>query len=214
MAYIFLDESGDLGFNFSKRKTTKYFLVTFLFVKEKTVLEKIVKKVFKGFSSMEVKNHNGVLHAHKETPRTRQKLLNLFKEKNMSNILVVYLNKKKVYTKLQDQKQVLYNYITNILLDRVYTKKLIPLNEKICLIASRRETNKFLNQNFSLYLKNQLKNNHKIDIDIEIKSPTQEKSLQVVDMLSWAIFRKYEHGDESYYNLIKADIIEENSLFG
>ena len=132
----------------------------------------------------------------------------------MSNVLVIYLNKKKVYTKLKDEKQVLYNYVTNILLDRVCTKKLIPINEKISLIASRRETNKFLNQNFSSYLKTQVKTNHKIDIDIEIKSPTQEKALQVVDMLSWAIFRKYEHGDESYYNLIKPDIVEENSLFG
>lgn len=214
MAYIFLDESGDLGFNFKKKKTSKYFIITFLFAREKVSIERIVKKIFKGFSKIEVKNHNGVLHAFKETPKTRQKLLNMFREKNMSNVLVIYLNKKKVYTKLQDEKQVLYNYVTNILLDRVYTKKLIPTDEKISLIASRRETNKFLNQNFTTYLKSQTKNNHKIDIDIEIKSTTQEKALQVVDMLSWAIFRKYEHGDESYYNIIKSDIVEENPLFG
>ena len=44
MTYIFLDESGDLGFNFRKKKTSKYFIVTFLFttgdVKE---FEKIIK---------------------------------------------------------------------------------------------------------------------------------------------------------------------------
>ncbi len=214
MAYIFLDESGDLGFNFNKKKTSKYFIITFLFVKEKVSLEKIIKKVFRGFSKIEVKNHQGILHAFKETPRTRQKLLNLFRGKNMSNVLVIYLNKKKVYTKLQDEKQVLYNYVVNILLDRVCTKKLIPTNKSISLIASRRETNKFLNKNFTTYLRSQIKNNHKLDITIEIKSPAQEKSLQIVDMLSWAIFRKYEHGDESYYNLIKPDIVEENSLFG
>lgn len=214
MAYIFLDESGDLGFDFKKKKTSKFFVVTFFLSKDKRVLEKMVKKVFKGFSKIEVKNHHGVLHAFKETPRTRQKLLNSFREKNLSNVIVVFLNKKKVYTKLQDEKSVLYNYVTNILLDRVCTKKLIPIDEKITLVASRRETNRFLNQNFTAYLKTQVKNNHKLDIDIEIKSPTQEKGLQVVDMLSWSIFRKYEHGDESYYNIIKPDIIEENSLFG
>lgn len=214
MAYIFLDESGDLGFDFKKKKTSKFFVITFLFSRDKRILEKMVKNIFKGFSKLEVKNHHGVLHAFKEAPRTRQKLLNRFREKGVSNVIVIYLNKKKVYTRLQDEKSVLYNYVTNILLDRVCTKKLIPIDEKISLIASRRETNKFLNQNFTAYLKNQVKNNHKLDIDIEIKSPTQEKSLQVVDMLSWSIFRKYEHGDESYYNLIKPDIIEENSLFG
>lgn len=32
-------------------------------------------------------------------------------------------------------------------------------------------------------------------------------------MVGWAIFRKYEYGDESYYDIIKPLIIEENSLY-
>ena len=44
MAYIFLDESGDLGFNFKKKKTSKFFVVTCLFVENKKPFEKIVKK--------------------------------------------------------------------------------------------------------------------------------------------------------------------------
>lgn len=39
------------------------------------------------------------------------------------------------------------------------------------------------------------------------------KGLQVVDFLSWAIFRKYEHGDDYFYNMIKNLIVEESSLF-
>jgi len=35
MAYIFMDESGDLGFDFSKKKTTTFFLVTFIFTTSK-----------------------------------------------------------------------------------------------------------------------------------------------------------------------------------
>jgi hypothetical protein len=63
----------------------------------------------------------------------------------------IYLNKEKVYIKLQNEKHVLYNYVTNILLDRIITKKLLKDNN-ITLIASRRETNKFLNENFKNYL--------------------------------------------------------------
>jgi len=213
MSYIFMDESGDLGFNFNKKKTSRYFVVTFLFATDKNIVDKLVKNVFKGFSKTEVKNHNGVLHAYKENPKTKQKLLNAFHEKKVGNILVVYLNKKKVYTKLQNEKHVLYNYVTNILLDRLCTKKLIPTNEKIKIIVSRRETNRFLNDNFKSYLKNQTKNNHKLDIEIDIVSSSAEKGLQVVDMISWAIFKKYEHGDDSYYNLFKQEIVEENPLF-
>jgi hypothetical protein len=213
MSYIFMDESGDLGFNFKKKKTSQFFVVTFVFAKDKTDLEKMVKKVFKGFTKTQVKNHTGVLHTYKESPKTRQKLLNLFHEKKTADIITIYLNKKKVYTRLQDEKHVLYNYITNILLDRVCTKKLIPIDKKITIVASRRETNKFLNDNFSSYLKSQVKSNHRLDIEIDISSPSAEKGLQVVDMISWAIFRKYEHMDDSYYSLIKQEIVEENPLF-
>jgi len=44
MPFIFLDESGDLGFNFKKSDTSKIFIVTLLFVDEnKKTIEKIVK---------------------------------------------------------------------------------------------------------------------------------------------------------------------------
>ena len=123
------------------------------------------------------------------------------------------MNKKKVYTRLQDEKHVLYNYVANILLDRIYTKKMIPLDNPVILVASRRETNKFLNQNFRDYLHHQSKSNYNIQLNIEIKTPNEEKCLQVVDFACWAIFRKIEHRDESYYNIIKSKIIEESGLF-
>ena len=212
MAYIFLDESGNLGFDFDKKKTSKFFIITFLFVKDKRPLEKIVKKIFQSFNKTELKSHHGTLHSYKELPKTRLKVLNALTEKDIA-IISIYLNKKKVFTKLQDEKHVLYNYIANILLDRVYTKKLIPTDTPIHLIASRRETNKFLNLNFKNYLKDQIQANHKISINVEIKSPHEEKGLQLVDFVCWAIYRKQEHGDDTYYNVIKAKIVEESPLF-
>jgi len=66
MAYIFLDESGDLGFNFKKKKTSKYFVIACLFVKEERPIEKITKKIFTNFSKTELRSHGGTLHAYKE----------------------------------------------------------------------------------------------------------------------------------------------------
>lgn len=215
MAYIFLDESGDLGFDFSKSKTSNYFIISFLFLKDQKIknsVGKIVKKIYQNFSKTGKRHHGGTLHCYKEEPKTRLRLLNLLAQKDIS-IITIYLNKRKVYTKLQNEKQVLYNYVVNILLDRLFTKKLVPLNEKIFLIASRRETNKFFNENFKDYLKNQSQNNHNVDIDVCIKTPFEEKCLQIADFVCWSIFNKHEHGDETYYNLLKRKIIEENSLF-
>ena len=191
MAYIFLDESGDLGFNFRKKKTSKFFVVTCLFTGNKRPIEKIVKKTHSELKK-KYKRRFGILHAVKEKPITRQRLLKRLNEKDCV-IMTIYLNKKKVYTRLRDEKPVLYNYVTNILLDRIYSKKVIPVKDKIELIASRRETNKFLNENFKNYLNNQVKNRHGIDVRIQIKTPSEEKTLQAVDFVSWSIFRKYEY---------------------
>jgi len=211
MAYIFLDESGDLGFNFKKKKTSKVFVITCLFTENKKPIEKIIKKTHSELQK-KYKRRFGVLYAVKEKPITRQRLLKRLAEKDCL-FMTIYLNKKRVYTKLQNEKQVLYNYVANILLDRIYTKRLLPAPNKVLLIASRRETNKFLNKNFKNYLNSQIKNQHKINVEVLINAPYEEKSLQAVDFASWAIFRKYEYGDDSYYNLIKNKIVEENPLF-
>jgi len=54
MPYIFLDESGDLGFDFSKKRTSKYFIITCLFATNKRPIEKIVSKQAVDFVSWSI----------------------------------------------------------------------------------------------------------------------------------------------------------------
>ena len=137
-------------------------------------------------------------------------MLKLISQKDC-HIMSIILNKKKVYTTLTDEKTILYNYVTNILIDRIYNKNLIPIDMPITLIASKKETNKFLNFNFKNYLERQ--NTNKLKLNVGIKTPSQEKGLQAVDFISWAIFRKYEKNGSKYYDIIKNNISEENPLF-
>ncbi len=213
MAYIFMDESGCLGFDFSKPKTSQNFIITFLLVNNANILDKIVAKTFRSIPSKKRRSHAGTLHCNKEDNKTRTKLFSLLKDKDIS-VMVISLNKNRVYSKLQDEKTILYNYVTNILLDRVARKKLLPISDKITLIASRRETNRFLNENFKHYLETQNSKTRKILLNVIIKPASAEKGLQVVDFLSWAVFRKYEHQDDYFYNMIKNLIVEESALFG
>ena len=209
MAYIFLDESGDLGFK--SKKSSRYFIITCLFTENKRQIEKIVKKTHAQLNR-KLKKKTGILHASKEKPITRKRLLKAL-SRSTSLLMTIYLNKKKVYTKLRNEKQILYNFVTNILLDRIYSKKIVSTKNVIFLIASKRETNKFLNNNFKSYLNNQVRNRHKANMEILIKTPYEEKSLQATDFVSWAIFRRYELGDNLYYEIIKNKIIEESPLF-
>lgn len=190
MSYIFLDESGDLGFNQNKTNS-KFFIITAIFTSDRKSIKKIVKKIHAGLRKKIKAFGGGVLHSVKEKRVTRIRLL-----KNLTN-----------------EKHILYNYITNILIDRIFTKNLVDKNSHIVLVASKRETNKFLNLNFENYLKHIIKNKHKLDINVQIKTPSEEKALQAVDFISWSIFRKYEFKDLEYYKIVKNQIVEENRLF-
>jgi hypothetical protein len=152
------------------------------------------------------------LHAAHERPETIIRVLKRLAEKKSCKIMAIYLNKKKVYTGIEESKHTLYNMVTNILLDRIMTKRLVSRDERIYFIASRRETKKALNENFKAYLMTNVQARHAIDMDISIKAPDQEKCLQLADIVSWAIARKYELRDERYYEIIKDLIIEESPL--
>lgn len=211
MAYIFMDESGDLGFDKSKSCCSKNFLITFFICENPNPFEKVVKKTFLSMPEDKQKNHCGTLHACHEHPKTKMKMYNLLKEKQDFSIMVVRLNKAKVYTDLQNEKNVLYNYVTNVLLDRIITKKLCNTKEPIYFIASQRDTNKYMNKVFTDYLIDKTKD--RINLNLEIQSASKHKCLQLVDFLSWGIFQKYEHNDESYYEIIKNFIVEDYLLY-
>jgi len=52
--------------------------------------------------------------------------------------------------------------------------------------------------------------NHSVAIGYAMSQ--QEKAIQVADAVVWAIFQKYERGDESFYQIIRERIIVEEVL--
>ncbi|MBU4480493.1 DUF3800 domain-containing protein [Patescibacteria group bacterium] len=208
MTHIFLDESGDLGF---KKRSSKWFLFTVVVIDNKRKLEKIIKKVRKTLKK-KYKNVNE-LHSYHCDEITRKRVLKKLAELENLKIFCVVLNKQKVYVDLQNQKNYLYNYTANILLDRLHNKDIIPTDKHINICIDRKDTKKKIRENFESYLGEELKNRRNGDFEIVLKGSHEEKSLQTVDFISWAIFRKYEQGDYSYYEIIKDKIVGENLLF-
>lgn len=208
MAHIFLDESGDLGF---RETSSKWFLFTIVLTNDHKKIEKVIKNIRKGLKK---KYKLKELHAYHSDAITKHRMLKKLSELDDLKVLCVVLNKKKVYVDLQSQKNYLYNYTANILLDRLHNRRLIKIDEPISLYIDKKDTNKFIRENFEKYLKdNLIKRGNNGRIDIKIKASHTEKCLQAVDFVSWAIFRKYERGDYGYYEEIKDKIIEESLLF-
>lgn len=207
MAYIFLDESGDLGF---KKTSSKWFLFTIAIVPNGRSLERVVKKIWKPLKRKHKKL--GELHASHEKSITKKRVLKELSEVDDLKVLCVILNKQKVYVDLQNQKNYLYNYTANILLDRLHTKEILPSKEPIHLFIDRKDTKKCLRENFIRYLTDSMTKRRDGVFKVELHASHENKSLQAVDFISWAIFRKYEQGDYEYYEIIKNKIYDEKLL--
>jgi hypothetical protein len=206
--YIYMDESGDVGFG---EKSSRWFLFTLIMTDDKRSLERIAKKVWRTIRKKH--KHVGELHASKEKDQTRTRVLQMLKDEGDAKIMAIILNKKKVHVDLQAQKNFLYNYTANILLDRLINTKILNKDQQIHLIVDRKDTKKNLRENFISYITEAMhKRDHK-KFKMDLFASHDDKCLQVVDFASWAIFRKYERGDFEFYEIIKDKIIDEKVLF-
>lgn len=206
--YIYLDESGDLGFS---KRSSKWFLITVAISQDGRCLERVVKKVWRSLHKKH--KHIGELHASHEKDMTRIKMLQMIAACDDVKIMTVVLNKSKVYVDLQEQKNYLYNYTANILLDRLHNSDILPNGETIDLVVDRKDTKKALRENFINYLSSSMSKRRAENFTVTLHASHENKSLQAVDFVSWAIFRKYEKGDFEFYELIKNKIVDERPLF-
>ncbi len=129
------------------------------------------------------------------------------------SIISTILNKNKVYIDLQSQKNYLYNYTANIILDRLINSKLIDKNNELILVVDKKDTKKNLKENFISYISEGMKRKQSGTFKMSLAASHDEKGLQAVDFICWAIFRKYEKGDYEFYELIKDKILDERLLF-
>ena len=130
MAYIFLDENGDLGF---QSTSSRWFLFAIAMVSEPRAIERVVKRVWRPLKKKHKKL--GELHAYHADDVTRARVLKGLKSVPDLKVLCVVLNKQKVHIDLQNQKNYLYNYTANILLERLYMRGTLKAGEPVNLYS-------------------------------------------------------------------------------
>ena len=80
-------------------------------------------------------------------------------------------------------------------------------------LEDKKDTKKNLKENFISYITKAMKEKRNGDFKMTLSASYNEKGLQAVDFISWAIFRKYERGDFEFYEIIKDKIVDERLLF-
>jgi len=203
MWYLYLDESGDLGFDFVNKKPSKYFTITLLAlrtIENNNKLGKAVKitlrRKFKKENQAELKGSACPLNIKK-----------YFYAKVKDIKFAVYsitLNKIRVYDNLRKDKERVYNYIARLVLDQIPFEK---AEARITIIIDKSKTKENI-RHFNDYIVRQLKS--KIDPNVLLGiyhyNSKECLCLQAVDMFSWGIFRKYEKEDLDWYDIYKEKI--------
>lgn len=207
---IFLDESGDLGFDFSKPKTSRKFVITLL-VCEST-------KAMEGF-------RRGVRRTLKNKLNAKKKQAQELKGTNTSQpvkeyffrhlsvggwqLYSVILNKQRVYEYLQTKqgKKKLYNFLARFLLEKI---DLSQAGTTVNLILDKCK-NKEEIKDFNSYVENHLQGLLPLSVPLFITHEFSHNNpgLQAVDLFCWGFYRKHEACDEEWYRVYRSAIAYE-----
>ena len=194
MRVCYVDESGDLSFNFDTRRTPRHFVVSALICDDEKIVNKIIKRTLLVFDPDARKKRSGkILHANREVERVKQRLLTLLTESRIRSASVV-LDKHCHLELIGTNKHRLYTYLVYEALRAVGVKS----DDEVFL--SRREIKKSLNEEMIMDLRGLL---NSPDQKIAVRVHHAMSGLQVVDFVAHTIFRKYENDDKSLWDIIK-----------
>lgn len=204
MWYLYLDESGDLGFDFVNGKPSKFFTITVLALRTVETNRMIIKSVQnvlhrKFPEGAELKGASCPLHIKK-----------YFYEKIRPHVFSLYamtLNKRRVFEELTKDKERVYNYIARLVLEKIPFEQ---AETRIQIIIDKSKTKANM-RGFNEYIVRQLKSkvNPKAPLDIYHYDSKESLPLQAVDMFCWGIFRKYEHKDTVWFDVYKEKVVFE-----
>lgn len=123
MWYLYLDESGDLGFDFVNKKPSKFFTVAILAVNSVENNRKLIKgvKVTLRRKLNPKKHRRRIVQELKGKDTTFEVKQYFYKQisRVAFEIYAMTLNKKRVYDRLTKEKPRVYNFIARQVIDKI-----------------------------------------------------------------------------------------------
>ncbi len=202
MWFLYLDESGDLGFDFVNKQPSKFFTVTILAVQGVDNNRKLINAVKKTIkrklnadkptrSVKELKGSSTTAHVKKYFYSSARDI--------PFALFSISLNKKRVFERLTKEKSRVYNYVARLVLEKI---KFENAKVRIELIVDKSK-GKYEIQEFNQYVIRQLEAriDPKVPLEIQHRDSLENKALQAVDMYCWGFFQKYEHANMEWVTL-------------
>jgi Protein of unknown function (DUF3800) len=203
---IFLDESGDLGFDFSKPKTSRKFVITLLVCQNRDAVDcfrKAVNRTLK--NKMDHKKDGRKIQELKGTGTSLAVKKYFFRHLHRDGwrLFTVILNKSRVNDDLRRPyaKKKLYNFLARFILEKIDLSTAAPA---VTLVTDRCKNREEI-RDFNSYVANQLEALLPLNVPLNIyhERSHDNQGLQAVDLFCWGIFRKYETGDTEWYDVYR-----------
>ncbi len=202
MLYLYLDESGDMGFDFISKKPSRYFTITILAVKGFSQnrqlinsVKKTLRRKFKGIDK-ELKGAKTTIEVKKYFYKQCENL--------QFKIYALSLNKKRVFHNLTHSKERLYNFVARNVIDQIPVEK---NEDRIYFYVDKSKSRREI-EYFNNYIYSHLKGRIDPEIKIEVYHRTSNEipGIQAVDLFSWGIFRKHEIKDFEWFDIFKKKV--------
>lgn len=212
--YIFVDEAGDMDFS---SKGSKHYMFNFLIKRRPFNLHEYLSNYRYSLLERNLDPLNGKrldiqqFHACEDNKFIKNELFNLIATFN-SNSVKTYsyiLEKPKVSPSKRKEKDKFYidnlSYSIKLLLDKLkISKNFIIITDRLPVHKNKSKQVGALKKGIKEYIKS---NDLNIRYDIFHHCSASSANLQIVDYISWAIYRKFEHNDDSFFKRIDKYLI-------
>lgn len=207
--YIYLDESGDLGFN---RQSSKHYVIAVLATRDPKTIENALKRYRRKIRRAPSKRNRklGEFKFNKAPDNVKIDILDIINSKNVE-LGYVHVEKVRVYQQLREKRNEFYAYMCRVLLDKFLIETPDP---KIDLIVDRQFAKKH-RANFNQYLGwniTELLDGVKV-LNIAHRDSHQELCLQAVDFVCGAVYRCYNQHDPKYFEMVKNKCIVTHEMW-
>lgn len=216
--YIFVDEAGDMDFS---EKGSRHYMFNFLIKRRPFSLHEYIASYRYSLLERNLNPLNERLdierfHACEDNKYIKEELFNIIStfDANLVKAYSYILEKPKVDPNKRQEKDKFYidnlSYAIEKLLDELnINKNFIIITDRLPIEKNKNKQVGALKKGIKEYLSSK---SLKLRYDIFHHSSASSANLQIIDYISWAIFRKYEHKDSSYYKkvdkyLIKVDVV-------
>ncbi|MEI8103977.1 MAG: DUF3800 domain-containing protein [Candidatus Moraniibacteriota bacterium] len=204
MHYLYLDESGDLGFDFVNKKPSKFFTVTVLVVDGRDANRKLTIAAKKTLARKlnQRSTRKRIIREIKGSETTLMIKRYLYQQIRdiPFDIYSITLDKKRLFERLSEDKERVYNFVARQVIDAIPFERMC--NDRIEMIFDRCK-GKVQIEEFNGYIRNQLEAriDPGIPIDMYHQRSHENYGLQICDVFCYGIFQKYERKETAWYDV-------------